>query len=175
MARRPHGRAVRGSTSRIENAAAHGWTAAFCILLFERPPASGPPNRILNHPIEITTTQQEAARTQSLYMHPAPTFDNDLNHSQADKPKFMRGMFLWLQQVATDRELPPMALHVATALASHVNQKTKEAFPWQKTLANTLSITMRAVQRNVAELTARGHLRVIGPSERYKPNRYFRS
>jgi hypothetical protein len=50
-------------------------------------------------------------------MHPTKTFDNDLDHSEADKPKFLRGMFLWLQQVAADLTLPPEAARLAIVLA----------------------------------------------------------
>jgi hypothetical protein len=98
--------------------------------------------------------------------------DNASHRPSADKPKFMRGLFLWLQQVAADRALPPMGLHVATALASFVNQRTGDAWPTQETLANMLSITTRAVQRNIAELVERGHLEVVISRGWHRPNSY---
>ncbi|MGY3496683.1 helix-turn-helix domain-containing protein [Bradyrhizobium sp. USDA 4502] len=92
--------------------------------------------------------------------------------SGAEKPGYARGLFLWLRQVAVDRSLPPMALHVATIVAQHVNQRSGDAWPTQETIANALGITDRAVRRNVTELAARGHLDVAVSGGRHRPNVY---
>ncbi|MGJ5049942.1 helix-turn-helix domain-containing protein [Bradyrhizobium oligotrophicum] len=88
------------------------------------------------------------------------------------KPRFMRTVFLWLQQIAADRLLPPLALHVATILASYFNQRSGEAWPTQETLANRLGISTRAVSRNLFQLAALGHLGVVISRGRRRPNVY---
>ncbi|MGY4254582.1 hypothetical protein ACVI1L_001650 [Bradyrhizobium sp. USDA 4516] len=89
-----------------------------------------------------------------------------------NKAGYMRGLFLWLRQVAVDRSLPPLALNVAVILAQHVGQRTGDAWPRQETIANALGITDRTVRRNVTSLVARGHLDVVGSGGRAKPNSY---
>jgi Helix-turn-helix domain len=105
-------------------------------------------------------------------MHPAPKFDDDLDHSKADKPKYMRGPFLWLQQVATDRTLPPMAASLAIVLAGYVNQRSGDAWPTQETLANAVAVNIRSVRRTIAELVERGHLEVVSSRGWHRPNSY---
>lgn len=77
-----------------------------------------------------------------------------------EKPGYLLGLLLWLQQVAVDHMLPPMARILAVALSKFVNQNTGDAWPKQETLAAALGISIRAVARNAAQLVGRGHLEV---------------
>ncbi|TAI65693.1 helix-turn-helix domain-containing protein [Bradyrhizobium sp. Leo170] len=91
----------------------------------------------------------------------------------ADPRGYLRGLLLWLQQIAADRKLPPMALHVATILARHVNQTTGDAWPSLKTIAKGLGIKhVRSVIRNVNALAQHGHLEVATGGGRTHSNHY---
>jgi hypothetical protein len=81
---------------------------------------------------------------------------------------------LWLQRVALDLSLPPLAVRVACILTRYVNTRSFEAWPAQPTIANELGVTPRGVRAAVAELVAHGHLKVVvgggrGNSNRYRP------
>ena len=92
---------------------------------------------------------------------------------RAEKPKFMRSLFLWLQQIAADSSLPEGASRLAICLAGYVNQRSRDAWPTQETLATELSVNIRTVRRTIAEMEAHGHLEVVARgwhrSNSYRP------
>lgn len=79
----------------------------------------------------------------------------------ADKRGYLRGLFLWLQQIATDRELPPETARLAIMLAGFVNTRSGDAWPTQETLANLLAVDVRTVRRTLKRLVARGHVKIV--------------
>jgi hypothetical protein len=91
----------------------------------------------------------------------------------ADKPKFMRALFMWLQQIAADSSLPEGASRLAICLAGYVNQRSRDAWPTQETLATELSVNIRTVRRTITEMDERGHLEVVSRgwhrSNSYRP------
>src|SRR5262245_43667024 len=96
---------------------------------------------------------------------------------------FTRDKFRWLDQVATDVQVSPLAFRLAYIVASYVNRKSGDAWPCQDTLAKALGIGARAVRKLATELVAHGHVQVTisrgrGNSNRYRPvvkNRNSRS
>ena len=79
-----------------------------------------------------------------------------------DRRDFTRTQFCWLRLVSRDRELPPMAAHVAIALTRFFNRQTHQAWPSNETLADELDITPRAVRSIIGAMLKRGHVTVIG-------------
>jgi hypothetical protein len=94
--------------------------------------------------------------------------DTDTN----TKPNYLRSLIEWLQQVAADPKLPPMATRVANILSRYVNTRSFEAWPSVQTLAQKLGATDRGVQKAVAALVAGGHLQVTVGGGRTNSNRY---
>jgi biotin operon repressor len=71
-------------------------------------------------------------------------------------PKQLRAE--WMDVMAADRELSPIAYKVAGAIGSHFNRHTGDTFVSQETLAEFLGFGLRTVQKAVGELEARGYL-----------------
>ncbi|WP_375791102.1 hypothetical protein ACE102_03170 [Bradyrhizobium sp. vgs-9] len=84
---------------------------------------------------------------------------------QAYERSFAGRRFNWLQQIASDRDLPLPALHVAVVLANKLHSKPGEHFftAWlfQETIAAELDVSDRAVRTSIAALKKRGYLTVI--------------
>jgi hypothetical protein len=96
--------------------------------------------------------------------------DTDTN----TKPNYLRSLIEWVQQVAADQSLPPLAVRVACILTRYVNTRSFEAWPAQPTIAKGLGVTPRGVRAAVSDLIAHGHLTVAvgggrGISNRYRP------
>src|SRR5438552_2641315 len=72
---------------------------------------------------------------------------------------FARNQFVWLRQVAADRDLPPTASRVAIALTSYFNRE-EDGAAWmaQPTLASDLGMPERTLRYALASLVDRGHL-----------------
>lgn len=66
----------------------------------------------------------------------------------------------WLEQVSKDTTLMPTAHRVAMMLPKWLNAKSEEAWPAQKTVADELGLTTRAVNKALAKLVENGHLSV---------------
>jgi hypothetical protein len=76
------------------------------------------------------------------------------------EPKKSFPKWLWIDQVACDRELPPSALRVAVVLASYANGSSGVAFPSIDRLAEILGIVPNCVRKAVRAMAAAGHLDV---------------
>jgi len=113
-------------------------------------------------------------------MHGPANSTSQTRHQESDLDKRRaREIFQWLQQIADDRSLPPVAMRLAVKLATKYfngdifrEHQIHEAFPRQDTLASDLKIAERSIGRNVAALKARGHLIVIEPTCKGGQNRY---
>ena len=78
----------------------------------------------------------------------------------------------WLQRIAADRRLPPLAAHVAIALTGFFNNRTGNAWPSIGRLADDLRISERWVRQNIAALKDCGHLAVEFGGGRSSTNTY---
>jgi hypothetical protein len=85
---------------------------------------------------------------------------------------FTRRKFEWLDQVAADRSLSPLAFHVAYLLSGYLNRATGEAFPSQETLAKRLGCTVRGVRKLVGQLVDGDHVEVLESHGRGRMNIY---
>ena len=85
---------------------------------------------------------------------------------------FTRERFMWLEQVAADRELSRLALHVAFALSGYVNRETGEAWPSQSRLADDCGLTRNGLRNAIDALRLRGHLHVAAGQGRANSSRY---
>lgn len=75
----------------------------------------------------------------------------------ADTSNPVRTRFVWLDQVATDRALPPLGLAVAVALCRWLGADGR-AWPAVPTIADVLGTTDRSIQRALAALEQAGHV-----------------
>lgn len=72
---------------------------------------------------------------------------------------FTAAIFRWLDVVAADATLPPAAFKLAYAISQHINRQSREAWPSQKTLKESLGLKdERSVRRLTDALEARGFL-----------------
>ena len=78
----------------------------------------------------------------------------------------------WLQRIAADRRLPPLAAHVAIALTGFFKYSTGNAWPSIGRLADDLRISERWVRQNIAALKDCGHLAVEFGGGRSSTNTY---
>lgn len=78
----------------------------------------------------------------------------------------MSGSFLisekqqWLDQVRSDRQLPPRGFVVAYTIAEHVNQRSWLAWPSQATIVLRTCLTERVVRDAIRALEHGGHLEI---------------
>lgn len=87
-----------------------------------------------------------------------------------EKPNPARVRFLWLDQVATDRALPPLSLAVAVILGRWLGGDGR-AWPAIPTIAAALGTTDRSVQRALSALEQAGHVAVDRNGGRGRTNR----
>jgi hypothetical protein len=78
----------------------------------------------------------------------------------------------WLQALAADAALTPLALRLACVLTEYFNSLSGDAWPSIETLASELGASERGIQKAVAVLVARGHLRVTVGGGRKLSNHY---
>jgi hypothetical protein len=84
---------------------------------------------------------------------------DDLDEIKTRK-QHTRELFLWLDQVVLDRDLPPSAFKVAYAIGQHVNRQSGEAFPSSDRIAARISMSQATVIAMVRQLQIKGHLAV---------------
>lgn len=77
----------------------------------------------------------------------------------AEKINPARARFAWLDAVATDARLPPLAVRVAVVLGRWLNAEGV-AWPAVATIAAALGATDRAVQKAISALVEAGHIAV---------------
>lgn len=85
---------------------------------------------------------------------------------------FTRDLFAWLNRLALDREVSPLAFRLAFVIGQHINRKTGDAWPSQQTLADAIGATDRTVRTLVDQLAGQGHLVVAPGRGPRNPNRY---
>ncbi|MDF2602208.1 MAG: hypothetical protein K0Q54_5031, partial [Methylobacterium brachiatum] len=85
---------------------------------------------------------------------------------------FTRDLIAWQNQVVADRELTPLAFHVAYVIGQHLNRESRDAWPSQVRLAEILQVNERSVRNAVEQLRSRGHLSVTVRHGRGDSNRY---
>lgn len=73
---------------------------------------------------------------------------------------FTRTKFAWLDQVANDPEVSAIAFKLAYRIATHLNRKTRVAWPSQVALAAGCGLVDRSVRRLLVALQVRGHLSI---------------
>jgi hypothetical protein len=84
-----------------------------------------------------------------------------------------RRVFVWLDQVALDKNLPASAFKVAYVIAQHLNEESGEAFPGSDRIASNIAMSQATVIAMVRQLQKNGHLGVDpGCAGRGHSNRY---
>ena len=74
---------------------------------------------------------------------------------------FNRRMFLWMDEVAANRDLAPAALRVAWVLRSvWINKNRGDAFPAIETVSAALGVSGNSVRTALQSLVAHGHLAI---------------
>jgi hypothetical protein len=87
--------------------------------------------------------------------------------------KFTRSVFVWLDQVVGDEDLPSSAFKVAYVIAQCINEETGEGFPGTGTIAARIGMSQPTVIAMVRQLQVSGHLGVDpGRAGRGHSNRY---
>jgi hypothetical protein len=86
--------------------------------------------------------------------------------------QFISDRFSWLNQVATDRSLPPSAARVAIVLGGYVNRVSGDAWPSVETLSASLGIVENCVRKALKAMVRNGHLTVDTGGGRKSTNRY---
>jgi len=90
------------------------------------------------------------------------------------KPGFVQFKFAWLDQIASDADLPLGASRVAVILCHrYVNNENGAAWPSMARIAADLNLAERSAQRMFAELVKRGHLEIEPGGGRKKTNKYY--
>jgi hypothetical protein len=84
---------------------------------------------------------------------------------------FTRLQFAWLDQVAADASLPPLAARVAIILLRYYSRTERAAWPSIATLGRDLGADERSIQRALKCMTPR-HLAIITGGGRSATNRY---
>jgi hypothetical protein len=84
---------------------------------------------------------------------------------------FTRDEFIWLDQVASDANLPPSAARLAIILLRYFNRAQRVAWPSVALLARNLSATERSIQRTLQAMAPK-HLTIIVGGGRRATNRY---
>ncbi|MEI9417562.1 hypothetical protein [Mesorhizobium sp. Cs1321R2N1] len=104
------------------------------------------------------------------------TDDGDpMSPSWTDRQAFTKFKFQWLDQVACDAELPPVASRIAILLADRfLSYETGDAWPGVPTLAGLLQISStRTVQNALIAMQSRGHVSIdVSAGGRKQTNRY---
>jgi Helix-turn-helix domain len=92
----------------------------------------------------------------------------------SDKDKdFTRSKLIWLEWIACDPRLSPLAVRIAVRLAKHMNRKKGgDAFPAHETLSKEVHATRRAVISAIEELERAGYLAVTRTRGRKRFNVY---
>lgn len=85
---------------------------------------------------------------------------------------FTANKFRWLDQVAADKSVAPLAFKLAYIVATYINRETGDAWPSQETLAASLGIGVRAVRNASGQLVDAGHVSVMVTRGRGHSNRY---
>lgn len=91
-------------------------------------------------------------------------------HAMADQ--FTSDRFSWLNQVATDRSLPPSAARVAIVLGGYVNRISGDAWPSVETLSASVGIVENCVRKALKAMVRNGHIAVETGGGRKSTNRY---
>ncbi len=86
--------------------------------------------------------------------------------------RFTQRKLQWLEHIAGDSSVSHLCFRVAFILSTYLNRLTGEAFPSQRTLANRLGVTVRAVQKAVNRLVQANYLRVTKQRGRGHTNTY---
>src|SRR5260370_35737793 len=87
---------------------------------------------------------------------------------------FTQRRFQWLDQVASDPEVPAAGFVLAYWIGKHIDRGSGAAWPSHPLLAAEARLTVRSIRDLSAQLEARGHLTIIasrgrGVSCRYRP------
>jgi hypothetical protein len=86
---------------------------------------------------------------------------------------FTRLLFVWLEQVEGDSELPASAFKVAFRVGQRFDRDTLACFPGLQHIADKTKLRKETVSDGIARLAARGHLAVTpGSKGRGHSNRY---
>jgi hypothetical protein len=85
---------------------------------------------------------------------------------------FTRHRLVWLDRIAADRDVSPLGFKLAYVIGGFISRKTGDAWPSQKTIANRLGVTTRAVRNLVDQLAAAGHLEAVDARGRGKTIHY---
>ena len=85
---------------------------------------------------------------------------------------FTRTMFVWLNRIAADPAISPLGFKLAFIVGQHINRRTCDAWPTQKTLQKKVGASNRGVQKLLKTLQAQGHLTIIPGGGRRVSNRY---
>lgn len=93
--------------------------------------------------------------------------------TQDDSRSFTRRKFEWLDAVASDPELPPIAARLAIIIANrYLNSISAEAWPGVETLARALDVSANTVRTGMRALSRR-HMRAeISTGGKGQTNRY---
>jgi hypothetical protein len=84
-----------------------------------------------------------------------------------------RDLFAWLNQVASDHDLPSSAFKVAYIIGNYVNRQSGDAWPSSARIARDCALSQPTVVAMTARLKAAGHLAVEpGSAGRGHLNRY---
>jgi len=82
-------------------------------------------------------------------------------------------IFAWLDRVALDADLLPLAVRVAVRIVHHMNKDHDAVWPAQGTLAADLKKSRKGIQNALDDLKKRGHIRIEVGRGRGATNRYI--
>jgi len=110
----------------------------------------------------------------ALKMHSRATERKRQSPSDAQARAFASKKFRWLEQVARDyRSLPALASPVCIWLCHLFNiEKSGAAWPWQDEIARAFGVKRETVNRLLAALIDRGHLKAVRQGQG-QPSRYY--
>jgi DNA-binding transcriptional regulator YhcF (GntR family) len=77
---------------------------------------------------------------------------------------------LWQRQILADSNLTHATRNVAIAISVHLNRNSRIAWPGRVRLAKMVAVTVKTVQRAIAELERAGHLHVLRSRNGVKSN-----
>ncbi|MDD7973200.1 helix-turn-helix domain-containing protein [Roseinatronobacter alkalisoli] len=80
--------------------------------------------------------------------------------------------FRWLDQIADDRDLPPVAVRVAIVLRRYFNSRSGVAWPSQARLVDVTGLSRSGLQNALRALVSHGHLLVEVQKGRGSTNQY---
>src|SRR5258705_4334384 len=96
-------------------------------------------------------------------------------NTRINRRRDTRKLFVWLDQIRGDPELPPSAFKVAYEIGQHFNARHGgAAWPSSLTIATNIGVGKATVIRVVQQLRERGHLKIDpGKAGRGHSNQYF--